>query len=257
MKSEKDKSIKHIIIKHKTVKHQTIEQIEEEKAKKNKELLKRLKYEDLKRGITKKKEDYEEAKARRYVRKINQYYEIFKPDKHLEITKGTKREGKHTYPAKSQRDWDNDNAARYIYVKKNKISKKTGNRYQVVYKYRLNIETTNPELLYIKQSLEEEQFYKKPYIQPRKEKVLLIIDNFMYYKELKIEPSEICFNTEIKINNRKTPIYLEKYYPEETDEFNTVYGKMTGKEILKTILGTKVKMYKGYINEYIVERIIN
>lgn len=226
-------------------------ELEKQKSTRDKELLKKIEYEELRRGLYKTKDDYEEQKAKRYVKNINAYYEMFIPYKHIEITEGSKKEGRHTYPTKSQLDWKNDYATKYIFVKKNKQSAKTGNIYQTVYKYRLNIETTNPELLYIKKSLEE-----KIYIPPRKEKVLLIINNFMFYKEMKIEPNELSFYSSIKRKNRNINLYVEKHFPEKNEEFKTIYGKMTGEEILKILLKTKVKMYKGYLKNEIEESII-
>lgn len=230
---------------------QRIKEIEEKRKTRNNELLKRLKYEELKRGIHKNKEDYEEEKSRRYVRKINQYYEIFEPYKHTEITEGSRKEGKHTYPTKSQIEWDKDNAAKYIFVKKDKISRKTGRKYQTLYKYRLNIESTNQELVYIKKSLEEEKIN----IPPRKEKVLLLMKNYCFYTEIKIYPSELSFYTGIKNNKEKIKLYVEKYFPEEEQEYKTIYGKMKGKELLKILLQTKVRMYKGYLENKIAKEI--
>ena len=66
------------------------------------EFRKRMEYEKHKRGITKQKEDYEEQRGRKYVRDLNEMYSIINPEKHIEITEGTKHEGKKYCSTKSQ-----------------------------------------------------------------------------------------------------------------------------------------------------------
>lgn len=217
----------------------------------NKELVKRLTYLELRKGITKNKEDYEEGRWRNYVRKVNQFYEIFEPEKRIYSTEGSRKEGRHTYPTKSNIEWEKENYKKYIFVKKKKISQKTGRIYETLYKYRLAVERPNPELLYIKRSLEEEII-----IPPRKEKVILIIENYLYYIDMEINPNELGFSTKIKIKNKNAPIYVEKYFPDKSKEFKSIYGKITGEELLNTIIGTTTKIYKGYIEDEVIEKII-
>lgn len=222
-------------------KHKTIKEIEERRRKKDLELKNALMYLELKKGITKNKEDYEEEKSKRYVKNINEANEFFNNGKRIEITEGTKKEGRHTYPTKSQMEWNRDKKTKYIIVKKEKTSKKTGNKYETEYVYKLNIETTHPELLAIKNREKE-----KIYIPPKKERVILFLDNFMFIRKIKIYPTENSFLTEIKMNikNWKKKQYVEKFTPEKETIYETIYGKITGEELTKIILGTKLRIYK-------------
>ena len=222
-------------------KHKTIKEIEERRKKKNEELKNALQYLELKRGITKTKENYEEEKSKRYVKNINERYKYFEPEKHLEITEGTKKEGRHTYPTKSQVEWKKDKSTKYIIVKKEKTSKKTGEKYETEYVYKLNVETTHPELIAIKNREKE-----KIYVPPREERVILFLDNFMFIRKIKIYPTENSFLTEIKIKmkNWKKKQYIEKYTPEKDKIYETIYGKISGEELTKIILVTKLRMYK-------------
>ena len=227
-------------------KAKNIEEIEERRRIRDKELIKKLEYLELKKGINKTKEDYEEQRWKKYVRNVNAYYEMFKPEKHIEITEGSRKEGRHTYPTKSKLDWEKENWTKYIVVKKEKVSKETGNKYKTSYIYRLKIERTNPELI----ALLEEKVEIKP--EPRKEKVLLFINNIMIFKEIEIKPSEPSFYTEIKIDGEKKNIYVVKFIPELNKKYTTIYGIKTGREILKTALKTTVRIY-GVVENDVVE----
>lgn len=227
-------------------KAKSIEEIEERRRIRNKELAKRLEYLELKRGINKRKEDYEEQRWKKYVKNMNAYYEIFEPKKHVEITEGSRKEGRHTYPTKSKMDWDKENWTKYIVVKKKKVSKETGNIYTASYIYRLKIERTNPEFIAL---LEEEEKLKIP---RRTEKVLLFINDIMIFKEIEIEPNEPTFYSNLEINGEEKQIYVMKFFPEENKIYKTIYGNMTGREIMLTALKTTVKIYgvvEGNVDE--------
>ena len=148
------------------------------------EFVKRMEYEKHKRGITKKKEDYEEQKGRKYVRDLNEMYSIINPEKHIEITEGTKREGKKHCNTKSQWKYDREELE-----KEGKVEPEI-----------IEIAKNNREISVTELELGEEE---KVEIPRRTEKILLIIEKRVYAKDAEIEPyKKICYG-KVKIGKEK------------------------------------------------------
>ena len=188
------------------------------------EFKKRMEYEKHKRGITKKKEDYEEQRARKYVRDLNEMYRIINPEKHIEITEGTKREGIKHCNTKSQWKYQQEELE-----KEGKITPEI-----------IEIAKNNREMSVTDLEIEEEKIE----IPARKERIMLVIDGKVYVKEAEIEPyKKICYG-EIKIGKEKHRVRLENIYPENEEKYETDYGEMTGKMLLEISISTGVKIYE-------------
>lgn len=197
-----------------------INKIHEEEERRRKEFTRRMEYEKHKRGITKRKEDYEEAKARRYVKNINEMYNIISPEKHIEITEGTKNEGKKYCSTKSQWKYNREELEKQGKVK--------------------------PEIEEVKENMTDyiEKKKKEIVIPRRTEKIFLIIEKKVYIKDVEIEPyKKICYG-KIKIGKEKHEIELEHIYPEEKEIYETDYGEMTGKMLLEISIKTGVEIYE-------------
>lgn len=190
-----------------------IKEIKEKEERDKREFRKRMEYEIHKRGLWKKKEDYEEQRARRYVRYINEMYEICDPEKHLEITEGTKKEGiKH---CNTRSIWEKEHE-----------------------------EEENIKNVYEKISIIEE---KRTVIPRRKEKVMIVINNKLYIEEIYVEPYEEEFETEVL----KRKVWLKKFRPKENEMYETRYGKMNGKDLMLIAIKTGVNIYEeGMIEEF-------
>ena len=188
------------------------------------EFRKRMEYEKHKRGITKQKEDYEEQRGRKYVRDLNEMYSIINPEKHIEITEGTKREGKKHCSTKSQWKYNREELE-----KEGKVEPEI-----------IEVAKNNREMSVTELELEEE----KVEIPARTEKIFLIIDKKVYIKDVEIEPyKKICIG-KIKIGKEKHEIKLEHIYPEEKEMYETDYGEMTGKMLLEISIKTGVNIYE-------------
>lgn len=201
-------------------KKKTADQLERRKV----EFRKRMEYEKHKRGITKQKEDYEEQRGRKYVRDLNEMYSIINPEKHIEITEGTKREGKKHCSTKSQWKYNREELE-----KEGKVTP------EIIEIAKNNIEMSVTEL-----EIEEE----KVEIPARTEKIFLIIDKKVYIKDAEIEPYKKICTGKIKIGKEKHEIELEHIYPEEKEMYETDYGEMTGKMLLEISIKTGVKIYE-------------
>lgn len=197
-----------------------IDKMKLEKEKEAREFLRRIEYERMKRGITKTKDDYEETKAKKYVRNINEMYNLFGIKKHIEITKGTKKEGIKHCNTKSQWKYKREELEKEGKVK--------------------------PEILEIKDNSREKLEKKRKEIKlpRRKEKVFLVIGKNIFTKEIEIEPSEEMFETEIKLGKEKKEITLRRTYLEKEETYETKYGEMKGKTILEISISTGVKIYE-------------
>ena len=188
------------------------------------EFRRRMEYEIHKRGITKKKEDYEEQRGRKYVRDLNEMYSIINPEKHIEITEGTKREGRKHCNTKSQWKYQQEELE-----KEGKVEPEI-----------IEIAKNNREMSVTELELEEE----KVEIPARKERIILIIDGKVYVKEAEIKPYEkICYG-KIRIGREIHEIRLEKICPEKEEIFDTDYGEMTGENLLEISIITGVKIYE-------------
>lgn len=205
-----------------------INKIREEEERRKKEFLKRVEYEKLKRGITKRKEDYEEQKAKKYVRQINQTYEIFEPEKHIEITEGTKNEGKKHCSTKSQWKYKREELEKEGKVK--------------------------PEIEEITEWLEKENKVEKIDPLERKENVLLIIKNYVSTKELKIRPADKYSYIEANAAGKKCLISIKKFVPDEKEIFNSKYGKLNGKDIIEISFNLRYEIYKVIDIDYEEEK---
>ena len=196
----------------------------EKKEQRKVEFRKRMEYEKHKRGITKKKEDYEEQRGRKYVRDLNEMYSIINPEKHIEITEGTKREGRKHCNTKSQWKYQQEELE-----KEGKITPEI-----------IEVAKSNREMSVTDLEIEEE----KVEIPARKERIILIIDGKVYIKEAEIKPYEkICYG-KIRIGREIHEIRLENIYPENEEIYETDYGEMTGKMLLEISISTGVKIYE-------------
>lgn len=188
------------------------------------EFRKKMEYEKHKRGITKQKEDYEEQRGRKYVRDLNEMYDIINPEKHIEITEGTKREGKKHCNTKSQWKYNREELE-----KEGKVIPEI-----------IEVAKNNPKLSVTELKIEEE----KVELPRRIEKILLILNKKVYVKEAEIKPyKKICYG-KIKIGKEKHEVEIEQFYPEEEEIYETDYGEMTGKMLLEISIKTGVKIYE-------------
>ena len=187
------------------------------------EFRRRMEYEKHKRGITKRKEDYEEQRARKYVRDLNEMYSIINPTKHIEITEGTKREGKKYCSTKSQWKYKQEELE-----KEGKITPEI-----------IEVAKNNREMSVTELEIEED----KVEIPRRIEKIFLIIGKKVYVKDAEIEPYEKICKGKIKIGRKINRIRLENIYPEE-EIYETDYGEMTGKMLVEISIITGVKIYE-------------
>ena len=188
------------------------------------EFRKRMEYEKHKRGITKQKEDYEEQRGRKYVRDLNEMYSIINPEKHIEITEGTKHEGKKYCSTKSQWKYNREELE-----KEGKVTPEI-----------IEVAKSNREMSVTELKLEEE----KVEIPRRTEKIFLIIEKKVYVKNAEIEPYKKICTGKIKIGKEKHEIELENIYPEEKEIYETDYGEMTGKMLLEISISTGIKIYE-------------
>lgn len=191
-----------------------INKIHEEEERRRKEFIRRMEYEKHKIGITKTKYDYEEAKARRYVRNINEMYAVISPEKHLEITEGTKREGIKYCGTKSQWKYNREELEKQGKVK--------------------------PEIEEIKDNSKEEKII----LPRRKEKIMLVVGEKIYILDVEISPSEEEFYTEIKIGKEKNKIKIRRTFLEEEKKYRTIHGEMSSKTLLQIYIRTGVKIYE-------------
>ena len=201
-------------------KKKTADQLEKRKV----EFRKRMEYEKHKRGITKRKEDYEEQRGRKYVRDLNEMYSIIDPAKHIEITEGTKREGKKHCSTKSQWKYNREELE-----KEGKVTPEI-----------IEIAKNNREISVTELKIEED----KVKIPRRIEKIMLVIDKKVYVKNVEIEPCEkICIG-KIKTGKEEHEIEIEQIYPDEKEMYKTDYGEMTGKMLVEISIKTGVKIYE-------------
>lgn len=196
----------------------------EKEEKRKVEFRRRMEYEKHKRGITKQKEDYEEQRGRKYVRDLNEMYSIINPEKHIEITEGTKREGIKHCSTKSRWKYNREELE-----KEGKVIPEI-----------IEVAKNNREMSVTELEIEEEKIE----IPARIEKIFLIIGKKVYVKDAEIKPyKKMCYG-KVKIGKEKHEIKLENIYPEEKEMYETDYGEMTGKMLVEISIKTGVKIYE-------------
>lgn len=182
---------------------------------------KREEYRRIRRGINRTSEDYARIKARRYVKNQNEINEIFNPDAiHIEITNGTKNEGKKHCNTKSQ--W------KYKREKQEKEGK------------------VKPEIVEIKEN--EEQ--KTPWILKKSEENIIFISNEnVFLVKAKIERINDFYVANLRDrygNKIKDNVYLEQFLPDKNEKFNFMKGKIKGEFLLKCSLENRKRIFKSY-----------
>lgn len=194
---------------------------EEKENQKIKEIVKRMEYEKHKRGITKQKDDYEKVKARRYVRQLNEMYSIINPEKHIEITEGTKKEGEKHCNTKSQWKYKREELEKEGKVK--------------------------PEIVEVKENMLENREEKKikNIKEDREEKVMLLNGEKIYLKNVKIiNRIEDIYTMKIKIGRKDRKVTAQKVLLENEKIYETKFGNITGKMLMKIMLTERVEIYE-------------
>lgn len=188
-----------------------IEKIHADEERKRKEFIRRMEYEKHKRGITKKRDDYELTKMKKYVKNMNEMYSVINPTKRIELAIGNKTEGKRYCSTKSQ------------------------------WQYRIEQEIRDGKR---KIDLNPEKNRKAVEIPYRLEKIMLIINKKVYVKDVEVKPyKKICYG-KIKFGKEKQIVRLENIYPEEKEIYQTPYGEMTGETLLRISISTGVRIYE-------------
>lgn len=194
---------------------------EEKEKQKIKEIVKRMEYEKHKRGITKQKDDYEKVKARRYVRQLNEMYSIINPEKHIEITEGTKKEGEKHCNTKSQWKYKREELEKEGKVK--------------------------PEIVEVKENMlenREEKNIKNVEVN-KEEKVMLLNGEKIYLKNVEvINCKDNIYNMKIKIGRKGRRIKAQKTLLENEKVYETKFGNITGKMLMKIMLTERVEIYE-------------
>lgn len=194
---------------------------EEKEKQKIKEIVKRMEYEKHKRGITKQKEDYEKVKARRYVRQMNEMYSIINPEKHIEITEGTKKEGEKHCNTKSQWKYKREELEKEGKVK--------------------------PEIVEVKENMPENREEKKikNIKEDKEEKVMLLNGEKIYLKNVKIiNRIDNIYTMKFKIGRKDRKIKAQKVLLENEKIYETKFGNITGKMLMKIMLTERVEIYE-------------
>ncbi len=194
---------------------------EEKEKQKIKEIVKRMEYEKHKRGITKQKDDYEKVKARRYVRQLNEMYSIINPEKHIEITEGTKKEGEKHCNTKSQWKYKREELEKEGKVK--------------------------PEIVEVKENMPENREEKKikNIKEDREEKVMLLNGEKIYLKNVKIiNRTDDIYTMKIKIGRKDRKIKARKVLLENEKIYETKFGNITGRMLMKIMLTERVEIYE-------------
>ena len=194
---------------------------EEKEDQKIKEYVKLMEYEKHKRGITKQKDDYEKVKARRYVRQLNEMYSIINPEKHIEITEGTKKEGEKHCNTKSQWKYKREELEKEGKVK--------------------------PEIVEVKENMPENREEKKikNVKEDKEEKVMLLNGEKIYLKNVKIiNRIDDIYTMKIKIGRKDRKITAQKVLLENEKVYETKFGNITGKMLMKIMLTERVEIYE-------------
>ena len=187
----------------------------------------KLKYMYLKKGINRDKDTAQEIRYRKYVKDENEIRDILRDTNYIKHkdkvydAKGNKKEGTHTYPAKSQWKWDREDKEKQGIVK--------------------------PEIVEVKETT---MGIEKEIEIPDKEKPVIIYDgNEIDFFIAKIKP----FNKnefEGKIwkqgKRRKINCILEKWKMEENDEkkIKSSKGEINVKSLIRISLKTGIEIYK-------------
>ena len=182
---------------------------------------KREAYKKLRRGINRTSEDYARIKARQYVKNQNEINEIFNPDAiHIEITSGTKNEGKKHCSTKSQWKYNREKLEKEGKVK--------------------------PEIVEIKENEEE----KKPCILKKSEENIIFISNKkVFLVRARIERINNFYVANIKdIHGRviKSKVYLEPFIPKKNEKFFYLNGKISGEVLLRGNLENRRRIFRSY-----------
>lgn len=203
-----------------------IKEINERELRRRREIKKAIRYEKLKRGIKKNKEDYEKQKWNSYLRDINLLNEIQGKPK-VFGTEGTKKEYQHTYPAKSQWKWNREKLEKEGKVKPEIEEVK---------------ETT------VKNNLEKEERQRLLNLIEREETILVYNGFYVDYYKAKLKP---FLNGEQEVNLKKKGVKkgikctINKWQPDNLEEkINTATGEINIKTLLELSLETGLKLYE-------------
>lgn len=199
------------------MKKNNIREIREREERRKIEFKKRMEYEIHKRGITKRKEDYEEQRMRKYVRNLNEMYSIINPEKHIEITEGTKKEGKKHCSTRSvweKNHEEEENISNFLHKK------------------------------YLEEKKREEKIDTKT---KKPKKIMIIMGEKVYTTDARIEIVGKKFTTKIKFGKKCTDVLLEEYTPEKNKMYSTKYGEMSGEMLEDVSEKTGVRIYEAEV----------
>lgn len=242
-KSTSKKQMKNKLTTSEKVKHLT----REEEKKYIKYWNKRIKYNKLKQGINKSKDDYLNQRYKKYVREENKIRKIcrnrpdllaYLPDEiknsnetpQTNDAPGKKKPDKHTYPTTNKEMWDNLINERY------------------------GIE--NPEIINLREQQQQQQT-KLPelpdkYLEETKEQPIMLYDGeSVAFYQAKIKP-RIKTTQTIDVwrkehTRQRIKVRVEEWnYNEENlnKKISTPVGEITINSLLKTMLATDAKIYK-------------